>query len=96
MARALNEKLCSVFSFSVWINIPMVHPSRFSPICEAEYDTWEWWDEFRTYCNYDKRLGVALDLCDVKHLGKFLENYYELSRTAAISFTETDFTNRDR
>ncbi|CAH1183862.1 unnamed protein product [Phaedon cochleariae] len=66
-ARVLNDKLGSGFSYSVWVNIPMVHPSRFSPIVDVEYDTWDWWNDFRTYCNYDKRVGVVLDLCDVKH-----------------------------
>lgn len=67
LARILNDKLNSGFSYSVWINIPMIHPSRYSPVSETEYDTWDWWNNFRTYCSYDKRLGLVLELPDVKH-----------------------------
>ncbi|KAJ8980619.1 hypothetical protein NQ317_011695 [Molorchus minor] len=67
LAHLLNDKIVSNFSYSVWFNIPMVHPSRYSPIAETEYDTWDWWNNFRTYCNYDKRLGLVLDLPDIKH-----------------------------
>ncbi|KAG5898200.1 hypothetical protein JTB14_005580 [Gonioctena quinquepunctata] len=73
LARVLHEKLVSGFSYSVWVNIPMVHPSRFSPIAESEFDMWDWWNDFRTLCNYDKRLGLALDLCDLEHIVPNLE-----------------------
>ncbi|VEN57616.1 unnamed protein product [Callosobruchus maculatus] len=46
----------------------MIHPSRVSPIAESEEDTWQWWNEFRTYCNYDKRLGLALELCTAQKI----------------------------
>lgn len=67
LAKLISEKLHSGFSYSVWVNVPLIHPSRYSPIAEQEYDSWEWWNDFRTFCDYDKRLGLALDLCDVKH-----------------------------
>lgn len=67
LARLISEKLQSGFTYSVWVNIPLIHPSRYSPIAEEECDTWDWWNDFRTQCDYDRRLGVALDLCDVKH-----------------------------
>uniref|UniRef100_A0A6P7GRP9 Protein arginine N-methyltransferase n=1 Tax=Diabrotica virgifera virgifera TaxID=50390 RepID=A0A6P7GRP9_DIAVI len=68
LARVLHSKLVSGFNYSVWVNIPMTHPSRYSPVAETEYDTWDWWNKFHTYCNYDKRLGLVLDLSDTKHL----------------------------
>lgn len=67
LARLISEKLQSGFSYSVWVNIPLIHSSRYSSVSEQEYDCWEWWNDFRTYCGYDKRLGIALDLCEVKH-----------------------------
>ncbi|KAJ8952111.1 hypothetical protein NQ314_007604 [Rhamnusium bicolor] len=67
LAHILNAKLTSGFSYSVWVNLPIIHPSRYSPISETEYDTWDWWNDFRTYCNYDKRLGLVLDIPDTKH-----------------------------
>lgn len=68
LARVLLEKLMGGFTYSVWVNVPMIHPSRFSRLAETEYDTWNWWNEFRTFCNYDKRLGLVLDLSHVKHV----------------------------
>lgn len=67
LARIISEKLQTSFSYSVWVNIPLMHPSRYNPETEQEYDCWDWWNDFRTYCNYDRRLGIALDLCDTKH-----------------------------
>jgi len=70
LASILYNKLISGANYQVWINVPMVHPSRYSPVCNGEEheDMWEWWNELRAYCHYDKRLGLALDLPDVKHL----------------------------
>ena len=50
----------------------MVHPSSFSPLRDADADarpedTWEWWNDLRRYCNYDRRLCVALELQDAAH-----------------------------
>lgn len=28
--------------------------------CPADENPWEWWNAFRTICDYNKRLGVAL------------------------------------
>ncbi|KAF5270034.1 hypothetical protein FQR65_LT05833 [Abscondita terminalis] len=69
LASVLYNKMCCGAS-QIWINLPMVHPSRYSPICEEgeSEDMWEWWNDLRTYCFYDKRLGLALDLPELKHL----------------------------
>lgn len=54
----------------LWIEIPMVHPSRFSALCQNEQseDTWSWWNDLRSYCNYDKPLLLVLELPDHQHL----------------------------
>lgn len=46
----------------------MVHSSRDGAIGEIEHDTWDWWNDFRTYCEYDKRVGVVLEVPDIKHV----------------------------
>ncbi|KAK5642253.1 hypothetical protein RI129_008420 [Pyrocoelia pectoralis] len=57
----------------IWINLPMVHPSRYSSICDEEENMWERWNHFRTYCCYDRRIGLALDLPNIQHLPSQLE-----------------------
>lgn len=52
-----NHRFCFLF------------PSRYSPLCEDDVeDSWEWWNDFRRYCHYDKRLGLVLEMPDVKHV----------------------------
>lgn len=70
LARIVYDKLINTYLCSVWVLIPMVHPSRFSQICTSQEkeDTWDWWNNFRTLCRYDKRLGLILELSDVKHI----------------------------
>lgn len=72
LAAILCNKL-QTGAHQIWVNLHMVHPSRYSPICEEEDDTWERWNSFRTYCCYDRRLGLALNLPDVHHLPSELE-----------------------
>lgn len=60
LGRLINDKLIGGLNYQIWVKIPMVHPSRYSPLCEGdEQDSWEWWNDLRRYCNYDKRLGNA-------------------------------------
>lgn len=46
----------------------MIHPSRNSPIAETQHDSWDWWNDFRIHCDYDKRVGVVLELPDIRHV----------------------------
>lgn len=66
LGRLINEKLVVGFTSTFWVTVPMVHPSKFSPICteEEREDSWEWWNDFRTYCNFDKHVGLVLELPD--------------------------------
>ncbi|XP_050312352.1 protein arginine N-methyltransferase 5 [Anthonomus grandis grandis] len=66
LARVVNDKLVSSFSFSVWAQMPMVHFSRQDPMGEEEQDTWDWWNDFRTLCDYDKRVGLVLEVPEAK------------------------------
>ena len=70
LGRLVNEKLVHGFNSSFWVTVPMVHPSQYSPICgqDEKDDSWEWWNDFRTYCNYDKHVGVVLELPEVRYI----------------------------
>lgn len=58
LGRLLNDKIIGGLNFQIWVKLPMVHPSRYSPLCEDDVeDSWEWWNDLRRYCSYDKRLG---------------------------------------
>lgn len=59
LGRLLNDKITGGLNYQIWIKLPMVHPSRYSPLCnEDAEDSWERWNQLRRYCNYDKRLGM--------------------------------------
>lgn len=74
LARLINEKLVIGMTSSIWVTIPMVHASSYSPLYDTTTsiaeDTWEWWNEFRISCNYDKHLGLILELPDMNHIPK--------------------------
>lgn len=73
LAKLIYDKMLTGtvgMTYQVWVEIPMVHPSRFSPLYnpEEQDDSWEWWNDLRRYCHYDKRLGLVLELPDVKQV----------------------------
>lgn len=75
LGRLINEKLCGGFTTSFWITLPMVHSSQHSPLCtnEEREDSWEWWHSFRIACNYDKHVGLVLELPEAEHMPSILE-----------------------
>lgn len=70
LAQVLNSRILQGANYQIWIQLPMVHPSNFSPLCTAGegQDSWEWWNNLRTHCNFVKHLCLALELPDIKHL----------------------------
>lgn len=64
LARILYNKILDNASYQIWIKIPLVHPSQYSPLCDEteQEDSWEWWNNLRRHCHYDKRLGLVLEL----------------------------------
>ncbi|KAL3276952.1 hypothetical protein HHI36_012317 [Cryptolaemus montrouzieri] len=70
LARIIYQKILSSYTLSIWLTIPMVHLSRYSTLCgpDEKEDTWDWWNDFRIHCRYEKRLGLVLELPDVKHI----------------------------
>ncbi|CAG9761607.1 unnamed protein product [Ceutorhynchus assimilis] len=67
LARIINERLVLGLQLAVWVQIPIVHVSRENPMGESEHDTWDWWNDFRTYCDYDKRLRLVLEMPSIKN-----------------------------
>ena len=45
----------------VWLRIPLNNQTTLSDP-EGRSDTWDWWHDFRANANYEKRLGLALEL----------------------------------
>lgn len=68
LSRVINDKLVSNFSYAVWVQIPMVHESQYKSTTDIKYDSWNFWNDFRIHCDYDKRVGVVLELPDVQHV----------------------------
>ncbi|XP_060519881.1 protein arginine N-methyltransferase 5 [Cylas formicarius] len=68
LARIVNSHLVSNSCFAVWVQVPLVHPSRTSPISDKDIDSWEWWNNFRIHCDYDKRVGVVLEMPDISSI----------------------------
>lgn len=44
LARILYEKMLNGLTYQIWVTLPLVHPSRYSPLSklEEQEDSWEW------------------------------------------------------
>ncbi|XP_069112607.1 protein arginine N-methyltransferase 5-like [Argopecten irradians] len=72
VARCLNQQLISsYFQQQYWIQVPLMSAKdQVDCLIEGEEektedqieDTWEWWHTFRTVCDGNKRIKVALEL----------------------------------
>ncbi|KAF4522873.1 hypothetical protein B566_EDAN012808 [Ephemera danica] len=72
LARLLHNKLYSNCCFTAWVVVPMEAPKFSSAYYRSdlpeieepskENDTWEWWNTFRSVCNFEKKLGLALEV----------------------------------
>ncbi|KAK3907651.1 Protein arginine N-methyltransferase 5 [Frankliniella fusca] len=74
LARRLYSKIVSPYSYQVWLRVPMESPliqsleyrkdipNKEDLLKEKENNPWEWWNIFRSVCNYNRRLGVALEV----------------------------------
>lgn len=64
----LNTKTSNMFQAQVWVQVPMENPAKqaFSYREDMDVDnieiesTWQWWNQFRIVCDYDRKLIVAL------------------------------------
>ncbi|KAK9874884.1 hypothetical protein WA026_005696 [Henosepilachna vigintioctopunctata] len=70
LARIVYNKLLCMYSVSIWLTVPMAYPSRKNELCDPteKEDTWNWWNDFRSYCKYEKRLGLVLELPDIHNI----------------------------
>lgn len=80
LAHILYNKFIIGCNSQYWITLPMTDPSRLSLLKEEGgedtldgkdslgEDTWEWWNELRTFCHFNKHLYVALEMPDAKNL----------------------------
>ncbi|KAG8037995.1 hypothetical protein G9C98_006320 [Cotesia typhae] len=65
LACIINNKVVTVSNTQIWVQIPMENPLKQKMsyrtdeeiVCESP---WEWWNEFRFICDFDKKIGVAL------------------------------------
>ena len=54
-----------MYFHQTWVQVPMENPAKRALSYRGVEDTitespWEWWNGFRSLCDSDKRLGVAL------------------------------------
>ncbi|XP_064640295.1 protein arginine N-methyltransferase 5-like [Lineus longissimus] len=71
LARNLNQHIIGGTNQQVWMNIPMRSPRESVEEIfdddmphneETVKDTWEWWNKFRTICDFNRKIAVALEL----------------------------------
>ncbi|XP_050447264.1 protein arginine N-methyltransferase 5 [Cataglyphis hispanica] len=82
LARIISDKVSNNnTNFQIWIQVPMENPIRQAysyraEDCPADENPWEWWNTFRTICDYNKKLGVALivshDVPEMEEIDKWL------------------------
>lgn len=71
LARCLNEHILSTYCpQQYWIHVPMLSAEdQKDPVLEEEEetervpeDTWQWWNTFRSLCDWSKKLDVLLEV----------------------------------
>ncbi|XP_043248330.1 protein arginine N-methyltransferase 5 [Colletes gigas] len=81
LARIICDKVSSLCSLQVWVQIPMENPiiqaySYREEECNSVESPWEWWNAFRAICDYDRKLGVVLlvshDLPEQEEIDRWL------------------------
>ncbi|KAK0078229.1 hypothetical protein PV325_002802 [Microctonus aethiopoides] len=65
LARILNNKMVAVGNIQIWVQVPMENPLKQSLSYRTDVETaiespWEWWNGFRSLCDFDKKMGIAL------------------------------------
>ncbi|PNF42601.1 Protein arginine N-methyltransferase 5 [Cryptotermes secundus] len=74
LARILHNKMQAGSTYQIWLHLPMESPAIAASYYHSdeedfrrlhggsEMNTWEWWNKFRSVCNFEKRLGLALEV----------------------------------
>lgn len=104
LARNLNEHLLSgYFQQHFWVQVPLRAPGDcLDDIFEGEEknedteeeDTWEWWNMFRTMCDTNKRINVALELTEDLPSEKILQRWLAEPIKVVVLSTKLFLTNK--
>ncbi|XP_052816495.1 protein arginine N-methyltransferase 5-like isoform X2 [Mya arenaria] len=105
MARSLNEHIQGgFFQQQFWMHVPTMNSADcVEDIVEGEErdggrqpsdDTWEWWNTFRTMCDSNKRISVALELTEDLPPYSSLQRWLAEPVKAVIISTSLFLTNK--
>ncbi|XP_062459984.1 protein arginine N-methyltransferase 5-like [Pezoporus occidentalis] len=86
----------------VWVQVPLVAPEaeredlvgNEEPERGGDETTWGWWHDFRTLCDYNKRVGVALEVGPDLPSGAAVERWLGEPLKAALLPTSLFLTNK--
>eukprot|EP00271_Cylindrocystis_brebissonii_P015961 TRINITY_DN39061_c0_g1_i1.p1 TRINITY_DN39061_c0_g1~~TRINITY_DN39061_c0_g1_i1.p1 ORF type:complete len:675 (-),score=92.30 TRINITY_DN39061_c0_g1_i1:75-2099(-) len=108
-ARCVNHILQGLTSMQLWLRIPLTAPELEvgdSQVSEDDvylkrdpltgrmvYDTWEWWNHFRTLCEHHGQLSIALDITASLPAPSALRRWLGEPVKAAILHTSAFLTN---
>lgn len=102
LARFISTKLVSRSNCvrQVWVQVPMTAYSvaanyyRQNKENEPEPNTWEWWDTFRSICNFDSKLYVALEVTADLPCDLYISRWLGEPVKCLIISTEIFLTNK--
>lgn len=104
LARCLNEHLLSgYFQQQFWVHVPLKAPEDCiddvidgEPVDEEREpeDPWEWWNVFRTMCDTNKRISVALELTEDLPDEEVLQRWLAEPIKAVVLSTGLFLTNK--
>ncbi|XP_015598235.1 protein arginine N-methyltransferase 5 isoform X2 [Cephus cinctus] len=81
LARIIYDKIMTTCIFQVWVQVPMENPAKqaYTYRDDEEHSLespWEWWNSFRTVCDFERKIGVALivshDLPESEEIDRWL------------------------
>lgn len=61
LAKILYSKMSGGCTYQVWIQVPIM-TRKSGHGCEELESSWEHWNRLRIHCDFDKKLGLALEL----------------------------------
>lgn len=104
LARCFNEHLLSgYFQQQYWVHVPLVsEQDRVDDLVDGEEkdensepeDTWEWWHTFRTLCDSNKRINIALEITADLPSEEVLQRWLAEPVKAVIMSTSLFLTNK--
>lgn len=93
LARIIYSKITTASTLQFWVQVLMTNPGKQSMTYRSNEEhevecPWEWWNDFRSFCDFDKKLGVSLivskDLPDEKEVSS-LKFIVIFNRTGYVS-----------